>query len=181
MNMGGIGYSLGGTLGILLYIIIKLLIIVLAVVVVLGVFGWVRDNFLRNKDSKLFKDINKDPVLKAVSVITLAIVGLTLLFALLHSILAPGMNANLGMSRVHGGFYMGYNPSYGIEGVLIILIRVFMYILVISLLLAAIMYLKNLYESGKLNNIFSNMTNQNQTCNSNTTKTEETSRDTSEL
>ena len=168
MDMGTYGYSLGGTISTLLYLVVKVLIIVLAVVVVLGVIVWVRDNLFKNDSSKLVKDIKSDPLLKAVSVITLAVVGLVVLFALLNSIMTPGLSSNFNMGGVQGGMgfnsnmgggqagmSLGYNPTMSINGVLVMLVQVLMFILVISLVLAGFMYIKGLYESGKLN-IFSN-------------------------
>lgn len=160
MNMGGYNYSLGGTLGALLYLIIKLLIVVLAVVVVLGVIVWVRDNLFKNDSSKIVRDIKSDPLLKAVSVITLAIVGIVFLFAIVNGVLNPGTSANMSAGMEHQSAYMGYNPAFGIAGVLFLLIRVLMFILVISLVLAGLTYLKELYENGKLN-IFSSSNRSN--------------------
>lgn len=150
MNMGANGYYLGGTIGAMLYLIIKLLIIVLAVVVILGVIAWVRENLIKNDSLKIVRDIKSDPLLRAVSVITLTIVGIVFFFSLIHNVIFSTMNMGAG----HQGGAMGYNPTYGIAGVLFLLIRVLMFILVISLVLAGVTYLKDLYEKGKLN-IFS--------------------------
>jgi hypothetical protein len=162
MDMGGYNYSLSGTLGTLLYLVVKLLIVVLAVVVVLGVITWIRDTLFKNDSSKIIRDIKSDPLLKAVSVITLAIIGIVFLFAIINSVLFTGMAGGMGGGIAHQGGYMGYNAAFGIAGILYLLIRVLMFILVISLVLAGLMYVKSLYESGKLN-IFNttNVTNEN--------------------
>lgn len=172
--MEGYNYSLGGTLGALLYLIIKLLIVVLAVVVVLGVIVWVRDNLFKNDSSKIVREIKNDPLLKAVSVITLAIVGIVFLFAIMNGFLNPGVSTNMSMGMEHQGVYMGYNPSYGIAGVLFLLIRVLMFILVISLVLAGLIYLKDLYENGKLNLFATSDNAKNTKIIIETTKTDET-------
>lgn len=172
--MEGYNYSLGGTLGALLYLIIKLLIVVLAVVVVLGVIVWVRDNLFKNDSSKIVREIKNDPLLKAVSVITLAIVGIVFLFAIMNGFLNPGSSTNMSMGMEHQGVYMGYNPSYGIAGVLFLLIRVLMFILVISLVLAGFIYIKDLYESGKLNLFATSDNAKNTKIIIETTKTDET-------
>lgn len=151
MNMGGYNYSLGGSISTLLYLIIKLMIVVLAVVIVLGVIVWVRDNLFKNDSSKIVKDIKNDPLLKVVTVITLAIVGIVFLFAIINGILNPGVSGSMGNGMEHQGGYIGYNPMYGISGILFLLIRALMFILVISLVLAGLTYLKDLYENGKLN------------------------------
>ena len=143
MDMGAYGYSLGTTLSTLLYVVVKVLIIVLAVVVVLGVIVWIRDNLFKNDSSKMIQTIKSDPLLKAVSVITLAVVGLVVLFAVLNSIMNP--------VRYQGNMNASFNPLMSIEGILILLIRVLMFVLVTSLALAAFMYVKCLYENGKLN------------------------------
>lgn len=151
MSMGGYNYSLSGTIGTLLYLIIKLMVVVLAVVVLLGVIVWVRDNLFKNDSSKIVRDIKSDPLLKVVVVITLAIVGIVFLFAIINGILNFGVSSSMGVGIEHQGGNMGYNPSLGVSGVLFLLIRVLMFILVISLVLAGLGYLKELYESGKLN------------------------------
>jgi hypothetical protein len=143
MDMGTYGYSLGSTLSTLLYVVVKVLIIVLAVVVVLGVIVWIRDNLFKNDSSKMIQTIKSDPLLKAVSVITLAVVGLVVLFAVMNGIMNPG--------RFQGNMSTSFNPLMSIEGILVMLIRVLMFVLVISLALAAFMYVKSLYENGKLN------------------------------
>lgn len=135
MNMGN-SYSLGGTFSTLLLLLTKLLIIVLAVLVVLGVIAWIRDNFLKNKDSKLMQNVNEDPILKAVVVITASVIGLVLVFTLLSSLFNTG------------GMY--YNHILNMTGIIMILIKLLMFILVISLVLAGIMYFKNQYENGNL-------------------------------
>lgn len=150
MDMGTYGYSLGSTLSTLLYVVVKVLIIVLAVVVVLGVIVWIRDNLFKNDSSKIVQTIKSDPLLKAVSVITLSVVGLVVLFAVMNTMMSPGSNTG----GFQGNMNASYNPVMGIQGILIMLIRVLMFILVISLALAAFMYVKGLYENGKLN-IFS--------------------------
>lgn len=150
MNMRGYDFSLGSTIGAMLYIIIKLLIVVLAVIVVLGVIAWVRENLFKNDSLKIVRDIKSDPLLKTVSIITLVIVGIAFFFSLIHNVLSASMNMGMG----YQGGYMGYNPTFRIAEVLFLLIRVLMFILVISLVLAGVTYLKDLYESGKLNNIF---------------------------
>ena len=65
--------------------------------------------------------------------------------------MSPGSNAGFNAGGVHGNMNSGFNPVMSIEGILIMLIRVLMFILVLSLALAAIMYVKSLYENGKLN------------------------------
>jgi len=151
MDMGTNGYSLGPTISALLYLVTKVLIIVLAVVVVLGVVVWIRDNLLKNDSSRIVQNIKSDPLLKAISVITLAVIGLVLLFTVLNSIMTPSLNSNFNMGNSQTNMFGGYNPTMGIEGLLVMLVKVLMSVLVISLILAGFMYVKNLYENGKLN------------------------------
>lgn len=151
MNMGGYNYFLGGSLGTLFYLIIKLMIVVLAVFVVLNVIVWIRDDLFKNDSSKIVRDIKNDPLLRGVTTITLAIVGIVLLFAVINSFLDLGMSNSMSSAMGNQGGHMSYNPGYGIAGVLFLLIRVLMFILVISLILAGLTYLKELYEKGKLN------------------------------
>lgn len=160
MNMGA-SYSLGGTFSTLLLLLTKLLIIVLAVLVILGVIAWVRDNFLKNKESKLMQNVNEDPILKAVVVITASVIGLVLVFTLLSSLFNTG------------GMY--YNHILNMTSIIMILIKLLMFILVISLVLAGVMYFKNQYENGNLNlNLFSTNNTTNPTNKENNNKIIET-------
>lgn len=149
--MNNHNYLMGGTISALLFLITKLLIIILAIVVIAGVITWIRDNFIKNNNSKLMKDINNDPVLKSVAVITCSIIGLVIFFSILNSLIHPGTSLDLATAV--------YSPTLGMSGVLMILIRVLMCIFIVSLVLAAIVYFKNQYESGNLN-LFSNKPNQ---------------------
>lgn len=149
--MNNHNYLMGGTISALLFLITKLLIIILAIVVIAGVITWIRDNFIKNNNSKLMKDINNDPVLKSVAVITCSIIGLVIFFSILNSLIHPGTSFDLATAV--------YSPTLGMSGVLMILIRVLMCIFIVSLVLAAIVYFKNQYESGNLN-LFSNKPNQ---------------------
>jgi hypothetical protein len=105
---------------------------------------------LKNDSSKIVREIKVDPLLKAVSVITLSIIGIVFLFAIVNSVLLSGMFGNTGMGMGHQVGNMGYNAGFGIAGIIYLLIRGLMFILVISLVLVGLMYVKSLYESGKL-------------------------------
>jgi hypothetical protein len=145
-NMGAIGYSFTGIISWILMIFIRILLMVLVVVAVLGIYRWIKETFFANTDIQIYKIINSDPVLKAVTTLTLIILGLVLLSAILNGMLQPGMNM--------GGIGHGYSPTLGIAGLLAMLIRILTFILIVSLVLAVAMYLKNQYESGALRSLF---------------------------
>lgn len=157
MNIG-YSYSLGNTFTTLLLLITKLLTIVLSVVIILGVITWIRDSFLKNKNTKFMQDINEDPILKAVVVITGAVIGVSLVFTVLSNL----FNANLTV----GGAY--FNHLLTMTGIIMLLIKLLMFIFVASLVLAGIMYFKDQYEKGNLNFL----TNNNQANNNKIKETE---------
>lgn len=151
MNMGSYNYSFSNTLGILLLLLTKFLTIVLAIVFILGIAAWIKELFIKNQNSKLFKDLNSDPIIKNITVITGAILGLVLVFALINSLFYQGFGGNMNMGGHNMGLGYGFNPMASIAGILAILIRILTFVLVISLILTIVVYLKDQYESGKLN------------------------------
>ncbi len=151
---GGYGYTISGLISGLLVILVKILMILLVAAVIVGIIVWVKNNFFKDaKSSNIMQSIKNDPILKTISVVTLAIIGIVLLFALLGSFNQTGM----GFSGHAGnfGFGFGYNSMYSITGLLTILVKVLMFILIVSLILAAVSYLKKQYDQGNLN-LFSN-------------------------
>jgi len=145
----GYGYSLGGLISGLLILLVKILMVLLIVAVLVGVFVWIRNNFFKNANSNFMQSIKNDPLLKTISVVTLAIIGIILVFALLGSFNQTGMGFSGNTSNF--SFAMGYNPISSIAGLLTILVKVFMFVLTVSLILAAISYLKTQYDQGNLN------------------------------
>lgn len=162
MNMSGIG--LGLTLGTIIYLIVKLLIIILAVVVFLGVVAWIRSNFFKNVNNGFMKNFGTDPILKTVMYITLGIIGLVVLICLINNILNPSVN--MGMNNGFGfDNQMGYSPALGIAGILVLLIKVLMFILIISIIMAALVYIKSLCESGRINQFVNSLYKDNENIN----------------
>ncbi len=133
----GYGLTYGSLISWLLALLIKLLIFILVVAVVLGIFTWFRSFIAKDSNAPWLQSIKSDPFLRTISVITLAILGLVLVSGIFGSVTGYGMG--------------GYNPMYGIAGLLAALIRLLSYILVISLIVAAVMYTKKQYESGSVN------------------------------
>lgn len=136
MNNAGYGLSFGSLIGWLLMLLIRILTIVLIVSVIVGAFIWIRGTLLRESDSPLLRAVRNDPVLRVVSLVTLSIIGLMLIFPILGGFM------NLGY---------GFNPVYGISWMLISLIKILMVVLAVSLIMAAVIYIKNQYEKGNLN------------------------------
>lgn len=146
---GAYGYTLSGLISGLLVLLVKILMILLVAAVIVGVFVWVRNNFFKNTNSNIMQSIKNDPILKTISVVTLAIIGIILVFALLGSFDQTGMGFSGHAGNFSFGF--GYNSMYSITGLLTILVKVLMFILIVSLILAAATYLKNQYDQGNLN------------------------------
>lgn len=162
---GGYGYTISGLISGLLVLLVKILMILLVAAVIVGVIVWVKNNFFKNAStSNIMQSIKNDPILKTISVVTLAIIGILLVFALLGSFNQTGM----GISGNTGnfGFGFGHNSMYSIAGLLTILVKVLMFILIVSLILAAVTYLKNQYDQGNLS-----FMNTKQTQGKNTTNT----------
>ena len=145
---GGYGYSLGNLLGAFIVLLVKLLLIVLVVVVILAIAAWIRDNVFKNNSSKIVQVVNQDPVLKIVAVTTATILGLILLLALVGNLAGPNMG---GGNQFGGGMNYGYNPGLGIAGLMMTLVQVLTIIFVLSLIIAAVVYVSTQYSSGNLN------------------------------
>jgi cell division protein FtsL len=162
-SMNGSYGSFSGLISGLLILLVKILMVLLIAAVIVGVFVWVRNNFFKNSNFNIVQSIKNDPILKTISVITIAIIGIVLIFALLGSF---GQN-QIGFSGQMGnyGFSFGYNPIYSIAGLLLILVKVLMFILVVSLILAAITYLKNQYDKGNLSFLSNQTQSKNSTIN----------------
>ena len=150
-GMGGYGYggSLDTFLGGLLILLVKLLLVVLVIAVVVGIAAWIWNTFFKNTNLQFVQAIKNDPVLKTISTVTLAIIGIVLLFALLGSLTGAGAGVSSG---IHGyGAMGGFNPALSIAGLLNLLIKVLSFVLVISLILALLAFLKKQYDAGVFN------------------------------
>ena len=160
--------GLGLTLGTLIYLIVKLMIFVLAIVFFIAIISWIRDNFFKSGGAVFVKELSSDPIIKIIATIVVGILGLVIIVALVNSIATYNIGSGMGSSMGSGmgmddsmksGQSMNFSPAMGIGGVLVILIKVLMYVLVISLIMAAIVYIKNMYDAGKLNIFKSDYTN----------------------
>ncbi|MGE5404910.1 MAG: hypothetical protein ACM3PP_08215 [Candidatus Saccharibacteria bacterium] len=149
----GYGYGGSGLLGWLLVFLTKILMVVLVLAVIVGIVIWIKNTFFIG-NSQFMQSINNDPVMKTISVITIAILGIVLISALFSGLAQPGFGAGFGM-----GF--GFNPAFSLAGLLMLLVKVLVFILVVSLILAGAAYLKNQYDSGNLN-FFGNQNNTGQ-------------------
>jgi len=143
-NMGGSNAgTLGGFLGGLLLLLIKLLIVVLVIAVIVGVAMWIKNAFFQNNNYKFVQAINRDPILKTVVYITAAIVGLVILFSLLGNF--TNMGANTYGFEMHAA--MG-NAGLGLYGIVTLLIKVLTFVLVVSLIMALVAFIKKQYDLG---------------------------------
>ena len=135
---GGYGISFGSLVGGLLALLIKLLIFILVISIVIGIFTWIRNYMAKNNNTPWVQSVNSDPFLKTTGIITIAILVLVLASGIFSGFTGYGM----------GG---GYSLAYGIAGLLAVLIKLLSYVLVISLIVAAVLYIKKHYESGNMN------------------------------
>ncbi|MGE5416505.1 MAG: hypothetical protein ACM3UZ_07070 [Acidobacteriota bacterium] len=146
-HMAGYGYGYGfsgsGLLGWLLIFLTKVLMVVLVLAVIVGVVIWIKNSFFKG-NSQLMQSLNNDPVMKTISVITIAILGIVLISAVFSGLSQPGFGSGFGMGY-------GYNPALSLVGLLMLLVKVLVFVLVVSLILAGAAYLKNQYDSGNLN------------------------------
>lgn len=144
------GYSYGGIVGGLLFFLIKCLVIVLVVALIAGIAIWAKNTFFKDKNINFLGPIRNDPVLKPITSIIAAIVGVIILLVIVHSVITPSMGHNpyMGMAGngMQGGMSMG--AGYGIAGGLVMIIKLFILILMVSLILAIFMYLKQQYDKG---------------------------------
>lgn len=148
--MNGYGYSGYSTNGFLigfLILLIKLLMVILVIAVIVGILMWVKNNFFNNHDSQILATIKHDPIIKAVTVITLAVLGIILIICLLSNFTNSGM-----VIGSYGGQMGGYSSAFSVYGILFLLIKVLSFVLVISLICALVAYVKKQYDAGYFKN-----------------------------
>ncbi|KNY28067.1 hypothetical protein [Pseudobacteroides cellulosolvens] len=147
-NMGGYGTSIDTFVGGLLILLVKLLMVILVIAVIIGVGVWIKNAFFKNANTnKLIQVINNDPILKTVLVITIAVIGVIFLLALLGSFTGSSLILGSGMSE-HGGMIGGYSSVLSIAGLLYLLIKALSFVLVVSLILALVAYIKKQADQG---------------------------------
>jgi len=167
--MNGNAFSIDIFLSGILVLLVKLLLGVLVIAVIVGVIMWMKNAFFKNTNinMQILKPINDDPILKTIVSITAAVLGIIVVIALMQGFLNPStgyngnMGYNIGMSGGIGysmgtssgiGYGMGgLNPTLGVAGLLALLIKVLSFVLVVSLILAVVAYLKKQYDAGIFN------------------------------
>lgn len=142
---GGYGSSLGGLITGLLALLVKILMIVLVIAVIVGIIVWIRNSFFQNTNSKFVQSMKNDPILKTISVVTLTIIGIILIFALIGNFTQTSNGYGM-----HFSYGTGYSASSSLAGLLTLLTKVLMFVLVVSLILGVASYLKNQYDQGNL-------------------------------
>ena len=139
-NMGNTGYSMDGLLGGLLGLLFNLLIMALVVGAIIAIVQWVRKSFFKDANPKTMQ-LFSDPLLKTVAVVVGAVFGLILLFGVFGNFFNTGMG--YGMN--------GFSSSLSLYGLLTLLIKIMAIVLVVSVILALVAYLKKQYEAGAFN------------------------------
>ncbi len=130
-NMGGYGYSFGNMIGGLLMLLINILVIVLVIAVVAGIVVWAKNTFGKVSMPTYVKTMSNDPFIRTITIITAAVIGLMLVMALFNGFASPG--------------YMGMG-SFGVSGILVLLIKLLTFVLTISLVVAAFIYIREQYD-----------------------------------
>ncbi|HYH02147.1 MAG TPA: hypothetical protein VEC37_03525 [Bacillota bacterium] len=154
MNMGGSGLATGSFLNGLLVFSFKLLMVILIITLIAGILGWIKSSFLKNGTSQTqpqTKTQNQnilDSIEKTISLGLLAIIGLALVFALFNSGNSHSLQGNV------DGFS---NAALTVIPLLMLIAKMLLWITLISLIIAAIVYVKNQYDHGNLN--FNNSNN----------------------
>jgi hypothetical protein len=163
-NMSGSAFSIDVFLSGILILLVKLLLGVLVIAVIVGVVMWIKNAFFKNMsiNTQILKPIHDDPILRTIAGITAAVLGIIIILALLHGFLMPSMGYGMGYSmNGNMGYGMGYsmnggmgygmgglNPILSVAGLLGLLIKVLSFVLVVSLILAVVAYLKKQYDQG---------------------------------
>lgn len=146
------GFYQGSLIGGMLMLLIRLLMIVLVLAVLGGIVVWFKNNFFKNGESKFIESINKDPILKMLTIVTSLTFMIVLIMALFSNL------SLMGKGGLNG--YMTFNPTNSIAGLLTMLMQILSFVLVISLIMAVIAYVKNQYEQGNLSFAKVNTSNQ---------------------
>lgn len=149
-TMGNSGYSIDGLLGGLLGLLINLMLVALVVAAIVAIVLWIKKSFFNNANTKAMQVFN-DPLIKTVAVVVGGVFGLVLLFGLFGNYLNIGTG-----SGMHGYAATGFNTSLSFYGLLNLMIKILAVVLVVSVILALVAYLKKQYEAGAFNSFRSN-------------------------
>jgi RNA polymerase subunit RPABC4/transcription elongation factor Spt4 len=144
-EMSSGGYSLGNTLSTIFILAIKVLLIVLVVTAIIAVIRLTRNYLADGGEIKMFESIKKDPVLKGITMVGLAIVALVLIYYLFSSMF--GLGNSSGMMAGNNGYVMmsATGNSYGISDLFVVLLKIFLVAAVIGLVVGLIMFIKQSY------------------------------------
>lgn len=134
MDGGSAGYSLDQTLGYLLNVGVKVLLIALVTAGLIAVFRLVKKYLFEGSDIKMNDSIKNDPLLKAVGIILLTVLGLGIAY-ILYQTLVPQSNG-YGMT-----FYHGTVNTFGFSALLILLTKVLLWVSIVALVVSAISYI----------------------------------------
>lgn len=131
-SMGGSGYPFGNMIGGLLMLLINILVIVLVISVVAGIVIWAKNTFYKGNMPPFAQTMRNDPFIRTISIITAAVIGLMLVMALFNGFASPG--------------YIGMGGTFGVSSILVLLIKLLIFVLTISLLVAAFIYIREQYD-----------------------------------
>ena len=145
MNMSGYSYSGNGVglIGGLIIVLIKLFMIILVLALLGAIFMWFKNNFFKNSDINFLQSFKNDPILRFMSIVTALTFILIFILALFNSFSVLGKGT--------GNSYMTLNLMNSIAGLLTMLMQILSFVLVISLIMAIITFIKHQYEQGNLN------------------------------
>ncbi|MCX7922266.1 MAG: zinc ribbon domain-containing protein [Clostridia bacterium] len=162
MEHGG-GYSLENTLSYILTIGFKLFLIALVITGLIAVFKLTKRYLFDGGEIKMFDSIKRDPVLKAVSIIALLVLGFGLIHFLFSRIFGLGNGYGAMMSGNVHGTMVGTGIGFGVTGLLVTLLKLLIFASVIGLIVGVFMFIKQSYSGNVFKTVLPNKVNQTNT------------------
>lgn len=148
--IGSTTSSLDNLVSGLLVLLIKILIIALLILIITGIFLWLKKTYFKNVN--LSQHLKQNPMLKSILAISGAIVGILLLIYVYNYLVNPTpgySNSLIASSRMNENNTGGFNGTLGITGVFTFLIKILIYVFIISLIISLLAFLKKqLVEGG---------------------------------
>lgn len=147
--IGSTTSSLDNLVSGLMVLLIKLLIIALLISIIIGIFLWLKKTYFNNVN--LSQLVKQNPILKSILAVSGALVGLLLLIYVYNYLVNPTpgySNSLIASNHMNENNTGGFNGTLGITGVFTFLIKILIYVFVISLIISLIAFLKKQLEEG---------------------------------
>ncbi len=144
---GYYGYSAGNSLVTVLTILLRVFTFALFIAVVVGIVMWIRNAYYQTRNIQN-SEVKTDQVLKGTPILRVAaIIGAGILVIILISTFISGS----GWSGM--GYSYGINPVYAITSILMLIIKILAVFLVISLVMAVVLMVKEQLGKGKYDTV----------------------------